>query len=183
MTTRSGPRSCASTTSTPPAPADGAPSSSAAAAAVVVVAAEQDVLRLLHDRGFVRSVMSSKTASWPSANSAGPGTGMISAALVERRARLEPHRDVLALPVPAHDRPLVDALALARRGVGRDHHAAAAGRSARRRQQRDGERDRDQRASYQCTPFIRFAIAICSIDAFSSGSFLPDAAAESGNTL
>ena len=36
---------------------------------------------------------------------------------------------------------------------------------------------------YQCTPFIRFAIAICSIDAFSLSSFLPDAAAESGKTL
>ena len=37
--------------------------------------------------------------------------------------------------------------------------------------------------SYQCTPFMRFAMAICSMDAFSSGFFLPDAAAESGNTL
>jgi hypothetical protein len=39
------------------------------------------------------------------------------------------------------------------------------------------------RPFYQCTPFIRFAIATCSIEAFSFGSFLPDAAAESGNTL
>ena len=37
--------------------------------------------------------------------------------------------------------------------------------------------------AYQCTPFIRFAIATCSIDAFSSGSFSPRAAAESGKTL
>ncbi len=39
------------------------------------------------------------------------------------------------------------------------------------------------RRAYQCTPLRRFAIATCSIDAFSSGSFLPFAAAESGNTL
>ena len=37
--------------------------------------------------------------------------------------------------------------------------------------------------TYQCTPFIRFAIAICSIEAFSSGSFSPFEAAESGKTL
>lgn len=37
--------------------------------------------------------------------------------------------------------------------------------------------------SYQCTPFMRFAMAICSMDAFSLGSFSPLAAAESGNTL
>ena len=37
--------------------------------------------------------------------------------------------------------------------------------------------------TYQCTPFMRFAIAICSMDAFSFGSFSPFAAAESGNTL
>jgi hypothetical protein len=37
--------------------------------------------------------------------------------------------------------------------------------------------------AYQCTPFIRFAIATCSTDAFSSGSFSPFAAAESGKTL
>ena len=36
---------------------------------------------------------------------------------------------------------------------------------------------------YQCTPFIKFAIATCSIEAFSSGSFSPFAAAESGKTL
>ena len=40
-----------------------------------------------------------------------------------------------------------------------------------------------QRRAYQCTPFMRLAIATCSIDAFSSGSFLPLAAAESGKTL
>jgi hypothetical protein len=50
--------------------------------------------------------------------------------------------------------------------------------------QPDGERgQRCRSARYQCTPFIRLAIAICSIEAFSSGSFLPLAAAESGNTL
>jgi hypothetical protein len=37
--------------------------------------------------------------------------------------------------------------------------------------------------AYQCTPFMRFAIATCSTDAFSSGSFSPFAAAESGKTL
>ncbi len=38
-------------------------------------------------------------------------------------------------------------------------------------------------ACYQCTPFMTLAIAICSTEAFSSGSFSPLAAAESGNTL
>jgi hypothetical protein len=37
--------------------------------------------------------------------------------------------------------------------------------------------------SYQWTPFMRLAIAICSTDAFSFGSFSPLAAAESGKTL
>jgi len=36
---------------------------------------------------------------------------------------------------------------------------------------------------YQWTPFMRFAIATCSIEAFSLGSFSPRAAAESGKTL
>ena len=39
------------------------------------------------------------------------------------------------------------------------------------------------RSAYQCTPFMRLAIATCSMDARSSGSFLPFAAAESGKTL
>jgi hypothetical protein len=38
-------------------------------------------------------------------------------------------------------------------------------------------------SAYQCTPFIRLAIAICSIEAFSFGSLSPLAAAESGKTL
>jgi hypothetical protein len=37
--------------------------------------------------------------------------------------------------------------------------------------------------AYQCTPFMRLAIAICSIEAFSLSSVLPFAAAESGKTL
>jgi hypothetical protein len=36
---------------------------------------------------------------------------------------------------------------------------------------------------YQWTPFMRLAIATCSIDAFSLGSFSPRDAAESGKTL
>ena len=38
---------------------------------------------------------------------------------------------------------------------------------------------------YQCTPFMRFAMAICSMEAFSSlpPSLSPLAAAESGKTL
>ena len=47
---------------------------------------------------------------------------------------------------------------------------------------------RDRRAAradacYQCTPFMRLAIATCSIEAFSLASFSPFAAAESGKTL
>ena len=38
-------------------------------------------------------------------------------------------------------------------------------------------------ARYQCTPFMRLAIATCSIEAFSLASFSPFAAAESGKTL
>ena len=55
-----------------------------------------------------------------------------------------------------------------------------------RLQPRAGARGRPARPAlrlYQCTPFMRLAIAICSIDAFSEGSFLPLAAAESGKTL
>ena len=40
-----------------------------------------------------------------------------------------------------------------------------------------------RRRRYQCTPFMRLAIATCSIEAFSLGSFSPRAAAESGKTL
>ena len=40
-----------------------------------------------------------------------------------------------------------------------------------------------RRRRYQCTPFMRLAIATCSIEAFSFGSFSPLAAAESGKTL
>ena len=56
---------------------------------------------------------------------------------------------------------------------------AAAGAETEREDER---RQRRPDAPYQCTPFIRLAIAICSIEAFSSGSFLPLDAAESGNT-
>jgi release factor glutamine methyltransferase len=38
-------------------------------------------------------------------------------------------------------------------------------------------------SDYQCTPRIRCASATCSVEARSSGSFSPRAAAESGNTL
>ena len=43
-----------------------------------------------------------------------------------------------------------------------------------------GSRDRHR---HQCTPRIRYASAVASPDAFSLGSFLPAAAADSGNTL
>jgi hypothetical protein len=41
----------------------------------------------------------------------------------------------------------------------------------------------DEEESYQCTPRMRWASATCSVDARSSGSFLPLDAAESGKTL
>ena len=59
----------------------------------------------------------------------------------------------------------------------RDTRAAAHGQLAR------PAAPRRARPNYQCTPFIRFAIAICSMFAFSCSSFSPFAAAESGKTL
>ena len=43
--------------------------------------------------------------------------------------------------------------------------------------------DSGRSAAYQCTPFIRCESAIASPEAFSSSSFFPLAAADSGNTL
>ena len=105
---------------------------------------------------------------------------------LQRAERVEAEHDAGRRDPGREEQREAQALAPLTRG---DASSVAVGFHAARERTVGGEpnhawRHRAARSGcYQCTPLIRFAIATCSIEAFSLGSFSPLAAAESGKTL